>query len=247
MKINTHKTFLINIILVTGILVSGISFAQPGIMKIGFDIDDTVLYSRYVFQDAPRDKNNHLDFGWINSRDRELSIPIAPTITLVRYFHLNGHEVYFITARSGENGHFVAEYLSDVVGFDVKEGINLFFSPKEKIDGNKFTTKHKVMKYLDLDMYYGDSDSDIMAAIKADVYPIRIVRHHSSVKQYSSNYFGNTLLKDKSIKTPFNSHDLKLFYDANVGMFGESIYPILWDGPEEDKVERSKIPTDVED
>ncbi len=227
MKINTQKI----IILISGFLINGILFAQQGIMKIGFDIDDTVLYSRYVFQDAPRDDKNHLNFGWINTRDRELSIPIEPTITLIRYFHLHGHDVYFITARGGQNGNITAEYLSDIVGFTVEVGKNLFFSPKEKIGAKYFTTKHKIMNYLDLDMYYGDSDSDILAAIKADVYPIRMVRHQSSVEQYGRNYFGNTL-KGNSMQAPFDTDDLKLFYGANVGMFGESIYPILWEGPE---------------
>lgn len=228
------KTRYILILMLIGIVLSGMLFAQPGIMKVGFDIDDTVLYSRYVFEDAPRNEHNRLDFGWINSRDRELSIPITPTITLIRYFHLNGHEVYFITARSGENGHFVAEFLSDVVGFNVEVGKNLFFSPKQYIDGHKFTTKHKVMTYLGLDIYYGDSDSDIMAAIKADVYPVRMVRHQSSVDVYGRNYFGDTI-KDKSMKNPFSGDDLKLFYQAKVGMFGESIYPILWVGPASEK------------
>jgi len=230
MKINTTKTQFYLMVLL-GIILNGFLFSQPGIMKVGFDIDDTVLYSRYVFEDAPRDQNNRLDFGWINARDRELSIPITPTIALVRYFHLNGHEVYFITARGGENGHYVAEFLSDIVGFNVEVEKNLFFSPKEYIDGNKFTTKHRIMNYLGLDMYYGDSDSDIMAAIKADVYPVRMVRHQSSVDVYGGNYFGNTL-KNKSMKTPFDHQDLNEFYKANVGMFGESIYPILWEGPE---------------
>ncbi len=232
MKTNTKKLNIFTILIAAIIIAGGCIFAQPGSLKVGFDIDDTVLYSRYVFEDAPRDENNRLDFGWINARDRELSIPITPTITLVRYFHLNGHEVYFITARGGENGHYVAEFLSDVVGFDVEVGKNLFFSPKEYIDGHKFTTKHKIMNYLGLDIYYGDSDSDIMAAIKADVYPVRMVRHQTSVDVYGGNYFGDTI-KKSTMKNPFRNEELQMFYQARVGMFGESIYPILWEGPKE--------------
>ena len=45
------------------------------------------------------------------------------------------------------------------------------------------------MKSLELDLYYGDSDSDIIAALKADVHPVRIVRHQKSINQYGANYF----------------------------------------------------------
>ena len=83
---------------------------------------------------------------------------------------------------------------------------------------------------LKLDLYYGDADSDIIAALKADVHPIRVIRHKKSIEQYGSNYFGNTL-DGESHKNPFSSKDLKIFYSRSVGIFGESIYPIIWEAP----------------
>ena len=44
----------------------------------------------------------------------QFSIPINPTVELVHFFKTNGHEVYYITARSGENGDVLAKYLSKV-------------------------------------------------------------------------------------------------------------------------------------
>ena len=107
---------------------------------------------------------------------------------------------------------------------------NLFFSPKQTINGKRFTTKHRLMKRLKIDLFYGDSDSGIIAALKAGVHPVRVVRNNASVIEYGSNYFGNTLKGDIK-EAPFSSNDLQIFYKSNVGMFGESIYPIIWKVP----------------
>ena len=80
------------------------------------------------------------------------------------------------------------------------------------------------------DRFYGDADTDMIAALKANVHPIRIVRHEKSVSQYGKNYFGNTL-DGKTKKYPFKINDLSTFYSKSVGIYGESIYPIIWAGP----------------
>ena len=107
---------------------------------------------------------------------------------------------------------------------------NLFFCPKETINGKRYTTKHHQMKKLKLDLFYGDADTDMIAALKANVHPIRIVRHKKSIEQYGKNYFGNVFQR-KSNKSPFKMDDLKIFYSKSVGIYGESIYPIIWTGP----------------
>jgi len=202
-----------------------IGFSQSGKLHVGFDIDDTVLLSEPMFLEAPRDNQGAIDYHWINEHDKDYSKLIKPTVALINYFRANGHDVYFITARPGFNGHHLAEFLSQKLKMNIKVDINLFFSPKERENGFSYTTKHKTMKNLGLDIYYGDSDRDIIAAIKADVYPIRVVRNKESIKHYSSNYFGNTRGK-QSQKNPFNRSDLTRFYKKSVGLFGESIYPI---------------------
>lgn len=209
---------------------TSILIADPGILNVGFDIDDTVLYSKNVFLNIPGDKRNPIDYGWVNRQDEKLSKFIDPTVELINYFKNNGHNIFFITARSDEGGDFLANFLSKNLYFKIEKGKNLFFCPKETINGKRFTTKHIVMKDLELDLFYGDADSDIIAALKANVHPIRIIRHESSVNQYSGNYFGNTL-GQKSKKNPFRFNDLYIFYSKSVGLFGESIYPIVWKGP----------------
>ncbi len=206
------------------------ALAQDGILKVGFDIDDSLLYSEPMFQAAPRDQEGHLDYGWINTHDKKYSEWITPTVTLVNYFIANGHEVYFITARKQDHGDTLAAFLGEKFNIPVVAGENLFFSPKETINGKRYTTKQRVLKKLALDLYYGDSDTDIIAALKADVHPVRLVRDQRSIQAYGSNYFGN-LNKGNTPEAPFNQDDLKLFYRQGVGLFGEAIYPMVWEGP----------------
>jgi hypothetical protein len=87
-----------------------------------------------------------------------------------------------------------------------------------------------MMKRLKLDLFYGDGDKDMIAALKAGVHPVRVVRHDRSIVEYGPNYFGNTL-DGKTKKNPYGRQDLDIFYSRGVGMFGESIYPIIWEGP----------------
>ncbi len=205
-------------------------WSNPGVLNVGFDIDDTVLFSRDVFLSIPKNKNNPIDYSWVNMQDEKLSLFITPTVELIKYFKNNGHNIFFITARSSENGHYLAKFLSKNLNLEIVTNENLFFCPKETIDGKRYTTKHKQMEKLRLDLFYGDADTDMVAALKARVHPVRIVRHKDSIEQYGKNYFGN-VMDEETEKYPFNIHDLKIFYSKSVGIYGESIYPIIWDGP----------------
>ena len=62
-------------------------FSKSGVLNVGFDIDDTVLFSRDVFLSIPKDKRNPIDYGWVNTHDEGLSLYIEPTIA-VSYTHL---------------------------------------------------------------------------------------------------------------------------------------------------------------
>ena len=178
-------------------------YPRSGQLNVGFDIDDTVLFSRDVFLNIPKDKRNPIDYGWVNTHDDGMSIYIDPTVKLINYFISNGHNVLFITARSGENGEALATFLSEGLGHSIKKDMNLFFAPSEEINGKNHTTKHRIM------------------------------RNDSSISQYGPNYFGNTL-NGRTKKNPYNREDLNTFYSGSVGMFGESIYPIIWKGPNEE-------------
>ena len=68
------------------ILYLSLAVAQPGILNVGFDVDDTILFSRDVFLSLPDDKRDPVDYGWINSHDKEFSLFITPTVELINYF-----------------------------------------------------------------------------------------------------------------------------------------------------------------
>ncbi len=226
-----YWTVIQKLLIVIFLTISSL-YSKNGILRVGFDVDDTILFSRDVFLNLPEDKQNPTDWSWINSHDEDFSLIMEPTVELVHFFRDNGHKVFFITARPGPNGDILAKFLTDELMFPVKVNKNLFFSPKEKINGVRYTTKQRIIKRLRLDLFYGDADSDMIAALKAGVHPVRIVRHKDSIVSYGSNYFGNTIDKS-STKNPFSLEDLNIFYSSNVGIFGESIYPIFWKGPSE--------------
>jgi len=226
-----YWTVIQKLLIVIFLTISSL-YSKNGILRVGFDVDDTILFSRDVFLNLPEDKQNPTDWRWINSHDEDFSLIMEPTVELVHFFRDNGHKVFFITARPGPNGDILAKFLTDELMFPVKVNKNLFFSPKEKINGVRYTTKQRIIKRLRLDLFYGDADSDMIAALKAGVHPVRIVRHKDSIVSYGSNYFGNTIDKP-STKNPFSLEDLNIFYSSNVGIFGESIYPIFWKGPSE--------------
>ena len=217
-------------ILAVILFLFNVLFAQIGKLNVGFDIDDTVLYSEPMFLVAPTTTDGKIDYSWVNMHDKNFSLVIEPVETLINFFRAHGHDVYFITARPSVNGKYVAEFLTEKLKFDIEVNKNLFFSPKETVAGFRYTSKHRLMTDLDIDIFYGDSDTDIIAAIKAGVHAVRIVRSDSSIAEYGSNYFGNTL-KATGPEAPFTRQELDTFYDTGVGVFGETIYPIVWNPP----------------
>ena len=215
-----------------------ISDSQPvlGQLKVGFDIDDTILFSRDNFLKAPQmsDDPDHLDYGWVNQHDSLYSVTIQPVAELISFLRAHGHKVYFITARPGINGDAVARHLTRELGFDITLNENLFFSPKKKdaVSGHKFTTKHIRIAELGLHLFYGDADNDMVAASIAGVRGVRVVRDPRSVEAYSKNYFGDTRSAPQP-KAPYSEEDYQKFLSRGVGPYGETIYPIYFAEPAE--------------
>ncbi len=201
----------------------------PGQLKVGFDVDDTILFSRDNFLKAPHmsDDPDHLDYGWVNLHDSLYSVIIEPVADIIGFLRSKGHAVYFITARPGINGQALARHLSRELGFTVAMNQNLFFAPKRKDPktGYKFTTKHERISQLGLHIFYGDADNDMVAASLAGVRGVRIVRDPRSVVAYSKNYFGDTRATP-SEAAPYSEEQYQQFLAKGVGPYGETIYPI---------------------
>lgn len=222
---------LLVLLISTGCVPPEMAPSKPpvlGKLKVGFDIDDTILFSRDNFLKAPHmsDDPDNVDFGWVNQHDSLYSVVIKPIADLITFYRSQGHEIYFITARPGMNGEYVGRHLTRELGFPVELGKNLFFSAKKKdpLSGHRFTTKHETISMLGLHIFYGDSDTDMVAASIAGVRAVRVVRDQRSVLAYSKNYFGNT--RSPQGGSPYSYEDYQNFLGSGVGPYGETIFPI---------------------
>ncbi len=149
---------------------------DPAIKKVGFDIDDTVLFSSPAFDKGYESAQAYTDEFWriVNASDEEVSILKEKTAKIIRLHQKKGHEVFLITARNPAGGAPLKKFMSKAL--NIPES-NIFFAPGGKTE---------LIKKLGLDAFYGDSDSDIRYAKEAGAMPIRIQRSPES--GYKSSY-----------------------------------------------------------
>jgi len=154
------------------------ALTNPNVKEVGFDIDDTVLFSSPAFERGFASGNPYgSDEFWavVNSSDKEVSKIKQKTRKLIEEHLKRGHKVYFITARRDVNGENLKKFLSSEFGIPEE---NIFFAPHGKT---------QLMKQLSIDAFYGDSDSDMRYAIEAGAMPIRILRSPKSSYKRSYN------------------------------------------------------------
>lgn len=205
-----------------------------GVKAVAFDIDDTLMFTSPAFTRGfatgglpkPNDvlfwtHTNGCDPGCQESTitlsdgsQRVLpknvpSTPKAKALELIRYHKSLGHKVYAITARPDINGNPLRDYLESQMGIARED---VFFEPDLEQPGNP-SGKTDRIESLDLDVFYGDSDSDITDAEKAFtdgsgkktklVRPIRFLRSPKSsnrkaaeLNKYHPGYFGEPILAD---------------------------------------------------
>jgi acid phosphatase (class B) len=135
-------------------------------MNVGFDVDETVLFSSPTFyhlsqthcdgvlegcNDEPGywDKANRLD---------TFSLPKSAGVTLVKMHLARGDKIYFITARPYTKSETLSEILRDLFDAPALEPVVFV--------GYAAGTSPKVpaIKERNIQIYYGDSDGDIRAA-----------------------------------------------------------------------------------
>jgi len=150
---------------------------NPEVHEVGFDIDDTLLFSSPAFDRGYAGAQPYTDEFWkiINSSDEEVSIMKEKCYEILKAHQDKGHKVYLITARNSEGGEVLKKYLSGKVGIPEE---NIFFAPNGKTER---------IKELGIDAFYGDSDSDMRYAEEAGAIPIRIMRSPKSSYKGSCN------------------------------------------------------------
>ena len=206
-----------------------------GVKAVAFDIDDTLMFTSPTFARGfatggvpkPDDvlfwtHTNGCDGGCsettITLGDGSLKVlpanapstPKAKAIELINYHKSLGHRVYAITARPDINGDPLREYLESQMGIARED---LFFEPDLNQPGNPAGKTDRI-ESLNLDVFYGDSDSDITDALKAfvdsktgvrtkKVEPVRFFRSPKSsnrkageLNKYHPGYFGEPILSE---------------------------------------------------
>lgn len=156
-------------------------------MAVGFDIDDTVLFSSPGFyrgqktyspgkQDYLKDPEfwEKMNNGW-----DEFSMPKEVARSLINMHLKRGDSIYFVTGRSQTKTETVTRTLQ--TDFLIPEqNINPVIFAGDKEGQN---TKIQWLKEKKIEIFYGDSDNDITAAQDVGARGIRILRASNSSYQ----------------------------------------------------------------
>ncbi|MFH1414693.1 MAG: HAD family acid phosphatase [Elusimicrobiota bacterium] len=158
-------------------------------LVVGFDIDDTLLFSTPAFEKGFQSKERPFSQGFweiVNFSDEGNSV-IKKTAALILEDHRSkGADIYVITARHPPGSTVLKKFLKK--NFGIEE------------DRVFFETEGKTMrlKSIGVDIFYGDSDSDITAALEAGAIPYRIMRAPESSyrKKYNPGKYRENIIKD---------------------------------------------------
>ncbi|PHM37914.1 acid phosphatase AphA [Xenorhabdus innexi] len=156
-------------------------------MAVGFDIDDTVLFSspgfyRGQLEYSPNDNSylkNPQFWEKMNNEWDKFSMPKQIGIDLVQMHLKRGDDIYFITGRTRTKTETVTKYLQEDLHIPVNKMNSVIFAGDDPGKNNKISW----MKDHKLEIYYGDADADIAAARELNIRGIRILRASNSSYQ----------------------------------------------------------------
>lgn len=156
-------------------------------IAVGFDIDDTVLFSSPGFYRGQKefspDKQDYLKnpafWEKMNNGWDEFSMPKEVAKTLIAMHLKRGDSIYFITGRSQTKTETVTKTLQkDFLIPQASVNEVIFAGDKEGQN-----TKTQWLQEKQIRIFYGDSDSDITAAQEAGARGIRVLRASNSSYQ----------------------------------------------------------------
>ncbi len=169
-------------------------------MRIGFDVDDTVLFSSPGFyygmnKYSPGSaKFMAMDTFWVemNNRLDQFSIPKDIARRLIKFHQERGDTIYFITARPATPTERLTETLTKT--FNLKHPNKVVFTGFKRGENYKIAP----IKRLHIRLFYGDSDSDIEAAQANGARAIRIMRAGNTTYKPLPDYgnLGEEVLQD---------------------------------------------------
>ncbi|MGY4533710.1 acid phosphatase (class B) [Pseudomonas sp. TE3786] len=157
------------------------SIQKDAPMAVGFDIDDTVLFSSPCFyagqQKYSPGSNDYLKNSefWkeTNGGCDRYSLPKEAARALIALHQRRGDSIYFITGRPHTEGEQLSAILQQTFAIKNMQPV-VFTSGPEKT---------RFIHDRGLHLYYGDSDADITSAQAAGARAIRVMRAANSTYQ----------------------------------------------------------------
>lgn len=153
-------------------------------MAVGFDIDDTVLFSSPGFwrgkktfsPDSEAYLKNPAFWQQMNNGWDEFSIPKEAARALIAVHLKRGDQIWFITGRSQTKTESVSKTLQDAFLIPAADMNPVVFTGEQ----SRQNSKAAWLEQKQIKIYYGDSDSDITAARDAGARGIRVLRASNS-------------------------------------------------------------------
>ena len=153
-------------------------------MVVGFDIDDTVLFSSPGFwrgkktfsPDSEAYLKNPAFWQQMNNGWDEFSIPKESARALIAIHLKRGDQIWFITGRSQTKTESVTKTLQDAFMIPAANMNPVVFTGEQSRQNSKVAT----LEQKQIKIYYGDADSDITAARDAGARGIRVLRASNS-------------------------------------------------------------------
>lgn len=154
-------------------------------MNVGFDVDDTVLFSSpgyyYGQQKYSPGSSDYLSMAefWeeMNNGLDRFSIPKESVRQLIELHKRRGDSIYFITARTPTETESVTELLAE--RFGIENPNKVIFTGMKVLENPKI----KPISENNIQIYYGDADNDIRAAQAVGIRAIRIIRASNSTNK----------------------------------------------------------------
>ncbi|EPU3918851.1 acid phosphatase AphA [Aeromonas hydrophila] len=153
-------------------------------MAVGFDIDDTLLFSSPGFyrgkqEFSPNDESylkNPAFWEKMNNGWDAFSVPKEVGKALIAMHLERGDHIYFVTGRSATKTETVSKTLQQTMNIPADQLNPVIFAG----DQPGQNTKVQWLKEKQMKIFYGDADGDIKAAQELGIRGIRLLRSANS-------------------------------------------------------------------
>ncbi len=153
-------------------------------MAVGFDIDDTLLFSSPGFyrgkqEFSPNDESylkNPAFWEKMNNGWDAFSMPKEVGKALIAMHLKRGDHIYFVTGRSATKTETVSQTLQQTMNIPADQLNPVIFAG----DQPGQNTKVQWLKDKQMKLFYGDADGDIKAAQEVGIRGIRLLRAANS-------------------------------------------------------------------